>query len=260
MRVQGLSALVTGGASGLGLATATLLAERGARVVLLDLPGSPGEDAAARIGPAARFVAGDVTDPDAVGTALDQAETNGPLRAVVHCAGRGGDRLRIIDKQRQPGDLASFEQVIRINLTGTYNVLRLAAARMSGNEPEDDGESGGERGAFVLTASVAAFDGQIGQTSYTASKAAVHGLTLVAARDLASWQIRVNTIAPGIFDTPMLARLRDDIRAGLAASVPHPKRLGAAADYAHLAVSILENPYLNGETIRLDGAIRMAPR
>lgn len=256
MRVQGLSALVTGGASGLGLATATLLAERGARVVLLDLPGSPGDEAAARVGPAARFVAGDVTDPDAVGTALDQAETNGPLRAVVHCAGRGGDRLRIIDKQRQPGDLASFAEVVRINLTGTYNVLRLAAARMSGNEPGDDGE----RGVFVLTASVAAFDGQIGQTSYAAAKAGVHGLTLVAARDLASWQIRVNTIAPGIFDTPMLARLRDDIRAGLAASVPHPKRLGNPGDYAHLAVSIIENPYLNGETIRLDGAIRMAPR
>jgi NAD(P)-dependent dehydrogenase (short-subunit alcohol dehydrogenase family) len=132
---------------------------------------------------------------------------------------------------------------------------------MSGNEPDDGGEpGGGERGAFVLTASVAAFDGQIGQTSYTASKAGVHGITLVAARDLASWQIRVNTIAPGIFDTPMLARLREDIRAGLAASVPHPKRLGDAADYAHLAVSIIENPYLNGETIRLDGAIRMAPR
>jgi len=261
VRVQGLSALVTGGASGLGLATAALLAERGARVVLLDLPGSPGEEAAARIGPAASFVAGDVTDQDAVGTALDQAETNGPLRAVVHCAGRGGDRLRIIDKQRNPGDLASFAEVIRINLTGTYNVLRLCAARMSGNEPDDGGEpGGGERGAFVLTASVAAFDGQIGQTSYTASKAGVHGITLVAARDLASWQIRVNTIAPGIFDTPMLARLREDIRAGLAASVPHPKRLGDAADYAHLAVSIIENPYLNGETIRLDGAIRMAPR
>ena len=261
MRVQGLSALVTGGASGLGLATATLLAERGARVVLLDLPGSPGEEAAARLGPAARFVAGDVTDPDAVGTALDQAETNGPLRAVVHCAGRGGDRLRIIDKQRNPGDLASFAEVIRINLTGTYNVLRLCAARMSGNEPDGDGEpGGGERGAFVLTASVAAFDGQIGQTSYAASKAGVHGLTLVAARDLASWQIRVNTIAPGVFDTPMLARLREDIRASLAASVPHPKRLGDAADYAHLAVSIIENPYLNGETIRLDGALRMSPR
>jgi len=144
---------------------------------------------------------------------------------------------------------------VRINLTGTYNVLRLAAARMSGNEPDE-----GERGAIVLTASVAAFEGQIGQTSYAASKSAVRGITIVAARDLASWQIRVNTIAPGVMDTPMLARLREDIRAGLAASVPYPKRLGTPADYAQLAASIIENPYLNGEVIRLDGAIRMAPR
>jgi NAD(P)-dependent dehydrogenase (short-subunit alcohol dehydrogenase family) len=260
VRIEGLSALVTGGASGLGLATASRLVEGGARVVLLDLPSAAGEravgeEAAAKLGPAARFVAGDVTDPAGVSLALDAAEANGPLRAVVHCAGRGGDRLRIIDKQREPGDLDSFVDVVRINLIGTYNVLRLAAARMSGNDPLD-----GDRGAIVLTASVAAFDGQIGQTSYTASKAGVHGITLVAARDLASWQIRVNTIAPGVFDTPMLARLRDDIRDGLAASVPHPKRLGAPDDYAHLAVSIIENPYLNGQTIRLDGSIRMAPR
>jgi NAD(P)-dependent dehydrogenase (short-subunit alcohol dehydrogenase family) len=255
MHIEGLSALVTGGASGLGLGTARLLADRGAKVVLVDLPGSAGKEAAERLGPAARFVAADVTDTDGMQVALDVAEENGPLRAVVHCAGRGGDRLRIIDRQRKPGDLDSFEQVVRINLTGSYNVLRLAAARMSGNDPLD-----GDRGAIVLTASVAAFDGQIGQTSYTASKAGVHGITLVAARDLASWQIRVNTIAPGIMDTPMLARLRADIREGLAASVPHPKRLGTPDDYAHLAVSILENQYLNGQTIRLDGSIRMAPR
>lgn len=255
MRIEGLSALVTGGASGLGLGTARLLTERGAKVVLVDLPGSAGKEAAGELGPAARFVAADVTDTDAVQAALDVAEENGPLRAVVHCAGRGGDRLRIIDRQRKPGDLDSFEQVVRINLTGSYNVLRLAAARMSGNDLLD-----GDRGAIVLTASVAAFDGQIGQTSYTASKAGVHGITLVAARDLASWQIRVNTIAPGIMDTPMLARLRADIREGLAASVPHPKRLGTPDDYAQLAVSILENQYLNGQTIRLDGSIRMAPR
>ncbi len=142
-----------------------------------------------------------------------------------------------------------------VNLLGTYNVLRLAAARISGNEVVD-----GDRGAVVLTASVAAFDGQIGQTSYAASKAGIHGMTLVAARDLASWQIRVNTIAPGIFDTPLLARLRDDIREGLAAGVPHPKRLGSPDDFAQLAVSLLENEYVNGETIRLDGGIRMAPR
>jgi len=255
MRIAGISALVTGGASGLGLGTARHLAERGAKVVLLDLPGSAGEQAAKELGAAATFVAADITDTDGVEAALDAAESNGPLRAVVHCAGRGGDRHRIIDKERVPGPLDSFAEVVRINLTGTYNVLRLAAARMSGNEPDE-----GERGAIVLTASVAAFEGQIGQTSYAASKSAVRGITIVAARDLASWQIRVNTIAPGIMDTPMLARLRDDIRAGLAASVPYPKRLGTPADYAQLAASIIENPYLNGEVIRLDGAIRMAPR
>lgn len=255
MRLDGISALVTGGASGLGLATTRALVDRGSRVVLLDLPSSRGEQAAAELGDAAWFVAGDVTDEAGVQAALDVAEEHGPLRAVVHCAGRGGDRVRILDKHRQPGALDTFEQVVRTNLTGTYNVLRLAAARMSGNDPVD-----GDRGAVVLTASVAAFDGQIGQMSYTASKAGVHGITLVAARDLASWQIRVNTIAPGVFDTPMLARLRDDIREGLAASVPHPKRLGTAADYAHMALSLLENSYVNGHTVRLDGAIRMAPR
>ena len=196
-----------------------------------------------------------MTSESALTAALESAQRSGPVRAIVHCAGRGGDRVRIIGKDRAPGDLDTFAEVIRINLIGTYNVLRLAAANLSGNEPVD-----GERGAIVLTASVAAFDGQIGQTSYAASKAAVHGMTLVAARDLASWNIRVNTIAPGVFDTPMLARLRTDIREGLAATVPFPKRLGSAADYAHMAVSLLENGYVNGETIRLDGAIRMAPR
>ncbi|GAA5167412.1 SDR family NAD(P)-dependent oxidoreductase [Pseudonocardia eucalypti] len=255
MRIDGISALVTGGASGLGLASARVLVARGAKVVLADLKGSPGEEAAASLGDAASFVPADVTDTDSFNAALDAAEANGPLRAVVHCAGRGGDRTRIIDRQRVPGGLDTFEEVLRINLVGTYNALRLAAARMSGNEPLD-----GDRGAVVMTASVAAFDGQIGQTSYTASKAAVHGITLVAARDLASWQIRVNTIAPGVFDTPMLGRLREDIRDGLAASVPHPKRLGDPADFGKLAADILENSYLNGQTIRLDGSIRMAPR
>jgi NAD(P)-dependent dehydrogenase (short-subunit alcohol dehydrogenase family) len=255
VRIAGISALVTGGASGLGLGTARYLVEQGARVVLLDLPGSAGEQTAKELGEAASFVPADITDTDGVEAALDAAEANGPLRAVVHCAGRGGDRFRIIDKERVPGSLDAFSEVIRINLVGTYNVLRLAAARMSGNDPLD-----GERGAIVLTASVAAFEGQIGQTSYAASKSAVRGITIVAARDLASWQIRVNTIAPGIMDTPMLARLRDDIREGLAASVPYPKRLGTPADYAELAASIIKNPYLNGEVIRLDGAIRMAPR
>jgi NAD(P)-dependent dehydrogenase (short-subunit alcohol dehydrogenase family) len=255
MRVDGISALVTGGASGLGRATVQELARRGALVTIVDRPGSDGAAVAKEIGGRVRFAPADITAEDEVNAAIAEAGQAGPLRAVVHCAGRGGDRVRIIDKEHQPGALDPFRQVIEVNLIGTYNVLRLAAAAMSHNEPAD-----GDRGAIVLTASVAAFDGQIGQTSYTASKAAIHGITLVAARDLASWQIRVNTIAPGTFDTPMLARLRSDIRDGLAAAVPHPKRLGDPEDYGHLAVSLIENRYLNGETIRLDGSIRMPPR
>jgi NAD(P)-dependent dehydrogenase (short-subunit alcohol dehydrogenase family) len=255
MRIEGLSALVTGGASGLGLATARRLIGLGASVVIADLPGSNGADIAAELGEHAQFVPADVTDETGVSEALDAAEKVGPLRALVHCAGRGGDLLRIIDKERHPSSLDMFAEVVRVNLIGSYNVLRLTAARMSGNELLD-----GDRGAVVLTASVAAFDGQIGQTSYAASKAGIHGMTLVAARDLASWQIRVNTIAPGIFDTPLLARLRQDIRESLGAAVPHPKRLGATDDFAHLAVSMLESTYLNGETVRLDGSIRMPPR
>lgn len=255
MHIEGISTLVTGAASGLGLATAARLADKGAAVVMVDLPSSEGARRAEEIGGATRFMPADITDTDAVDAALDAAAQAGPLRAVVHCAGRGGDRLRILDRDRKPADVDSFAEVIRVNLVGTYNVLRLAAARMAGNELLD-----GDRGAIVMTASVAAFDGQIGQTSYTAAKAGVHGITLVAARDLASHQIRVNTIAPGTFDTAMLSRLRDDIRQGLAEAIPHPKRLGDAADYAHLAVSLIENPFVNGETIRLDGALRMAPR
>ncbi|MFF0499825.1 SDR family NAD(P)-dependent oxidoreductase [Nocardia aobensis] len=253
MRLEGTSTLVTGGGSGLGRATAAALVARGASVVIADLPESPGEKTAADLG--ARFVPADVTSEEQMLAALDAAEQAGPVRGVVHCAGRGGDRTRIIDRNRVPGTLEGFQEVLRVNLVGTYNVLRLAAQRMAGNEELD-----GDRGAIVMTASVAAFDGQIGQTSYTASKAAVHGITLVAARDLASWSIRVNTIAPGTFETPMLGRLRDDIREGLAASVPHPKRLGRPEEYGRLAVEMLENSYLNGQTIRLDGAIRMAPR
>jgi NAD(P)-dependent dehydrogenase (short-subunit alcohol dehydrogenase family) len=255
MRIAGLSALVTGGASGLGRATARRLAGLGARVVLVDLPGSDGENVAKAMPDGARFVPADVTDANGLDDALDAAEASGPLRAVVHCAGRGGDRTRIVDKEHVPGDLGSFAEVIRVNLVGTYNVLRLAAARMSRNEVAD-----GDRGVIILTASVAAFEGQIGQASYAASKAGVHGMTLAAARDLASWQVRVNTIAPGVIDTAMLGRLRDDIREKLAASVPHPARLGNADDYAHLAVSLIENSYVNGETVRLDGALRMPPR
>lgn len=254
MKLKDISALVTGGASGLGAATAAELAAAGARVTITDLPGSPGEETAAELG--VTFVPADITDEASLAAPLDAAEAAGPFRAVVHCAGRGGDRLRILDKAGDPAPVASFEQVLRVNLVGTYNVLRLAAARLAKNEIDDDGD----RGAIVLTASAAAFEGQIGQTSYAASKGGVHAITLVAARDLASHAIRVNTIAPGVFDTPMLARLRQDIRDGIAATVLHPKRLGHASDYADLAVALLRNPYVNGETVRLDGALRMAPR
>jgi NAD(P)-dependent dehydrogenase (short-subunit alcohol dehydrogenase family) len=255
MELNAISALVTGGSSGLGLATVRRLRAAGARVGIADL-NPPADDDLAELGGEVVYVKTDITDEAGVTHALDVIESaHGGLRAVVHCAGRGGDRVRILDKDGQPGSLDSFADVVRVNLIGTYNVLRLAAARIARSEPTD-----GERGAIVLTASVAAFDGQIGQTSYTAAKAGVHGITLVAARDLASRQIRVNTIAPGVFDTPMLARLRGDIREALERSVPHPSRLGTPDDYARMAISLLENPYVNGETIRLDGAIRMPPR
>ncbi|HTR92549.1 MAG TPA: SDR family NAD(P)-dependent oxidoreductase [Trebonia sp.] len=255
MQLDSVSALVTGGSSGLGLATVRRLLAAGARVGIADL-NPPSDEDLASLGAGVVYAKTDITDETAVNDALDAFEdAHGPLRAVVHCAGRGGDRVRILDKEGNPGSLETFAEVVRVNLVGTYNILRLGAARIARTEPVD-----GERGAIVLTASVAAFDGQIGQTSYTASKAAVHGITLVAARDLASKQIRVNTIAPGTFDTPMLARLRQDIRDSLAAAVPHPRRLGDPDDYAHLALSLLENRYVNGETIRLDGAIRMPPR
>jgi NAD(P)-dependent dehydrogenase (short-subunit alcohol dehydrogenase family) len=255
MHLDGVSAVVTGGASGLGLASARALVARGAMVTLGDLEGSAGAEIAAELGGGTSFVPIDVTDEASLVPLFANARSRGVVRALVHCAGRGGDRTRILDREGSPSPLGTFEDVVRVNLFGTYNVLRIGAAEIAKSEPAE-----GERGACVLTASVAAFDGQIGQTSYSASKAAVHGMTLVAARDLASLGIRVNTIAPGVFETPMLGRLRDDIREALAASVPHPKRLGLPEEYAALAVALLENSYLNGETIRLDGAIRMPPR
>jgi NAD(P)-dependent dehydrogenase (short-subunit alcohol dehydrogenase family) len=253
MDVQGITVVVTGGASGLGRATAEHLAGRGAKVVIVDLPGSPGEDVAKEIG-AAAFAPADITSEAQVQAAFALAETFGPVRATVHCAGRGG-ALRVLDKEGQPGSLDHYAGIITTNLVGSFNVLRLAAASMARNEAID-----GERGAIVLTASVAAYEGQIGQIPYASSKAGVVGMTIVAARDLANRAIRVCTIAPGIFETPMLARVTPEIREALGRSVPHPARLGRPGEYALMAEHIIVNPMLNGETIRLDGALRMAPR
>ncbi|QJY49673.1 SDR family NAD(P)-dependent oxidoreductase [Pseudonocardia broussonetiae] len=254
MDIAGISAVVTGGASGLGLATAHRLAKGGAHVVLLDLPGSRGAEAAAELGGTASFVAGDVTTEDGVVPALDAAQERGPLRAVVHCAGRG-HAMRVLRKDGSPGSLEDYAAIVQLNLVGSFNVLRLAASRIATTEPVD-----GERGAVVLTASVAAWEGQVGQIPYASSKAGVVGMTLVAARDLATHLIRVATIAPGIFDTPLLGRLPQEVRDSLGEMVPHPKRLGVPDEFGALAVHVLENPMINGETIRLDGAIRMAPR
>lgn len=254
MELDGSAALVTGGASGLGLATVRALVKRGARVTILDLPSSDGDRIAATIGGGASFVAADVTDTESVSAALDDAESHGTLRAVVHCAGRS-HTMRILDKQNEPNPLENYEGVVHTNLIGSYNVLRLSASRMAKSEPV-----GEERGAIVLTASVAAWEGQIGQIPYASSKAGIVGMTIVAARDLAASQVRVATIAPGIFDTPLLRKLPQPVRDKLGASVPHPSRMGDPDEFGHLAVHIFENAMINGEVIRLDGAIRMGPR
>ncbi len=254
MNLENTSALVTGGASGLGLACAKALVERGAAVVIVDLPSSAGADVAADLGAKVSFVAADVTSGEEMAAAVAAAEVNGPLRSAVHCAGHGG-AVRLVNRDGTPGSLEAYARVINTNLIGSFNVLRLAAASMARNEPLD-----GDRGACIMTASVAAYEGQIGQIPYAASKAGVVGMTIVAARDLASKLIRVNTIAPGIFDTPLLGRLPENIRQSLGASVPHPARLGQPSEFAAMAVHMLENQILNGETIRLDGAIRMPPR
>lgn len=255
MQLEGLTTAVTGGASGLGLATAQRLIAEGGHVTIIDLPTSAGADVAKELGDRARFAPADVTDEAQFSAALDAADEQADgLRGLVHCAG-AGRRMRIVEKDGSPGSLEDFEFIIRLNLIGSFNALRLGAARMAKREPVD-----GERGAIVMTASVAAFEGQIGQINYSASKAGIVGMTIVAARDLASKNIRVCTIAPGIMDTPLLGRLRDDVRESLSASVPNPRRLGQTSEFANLAAHILNNGYLNGETIRLDGAIRMAPR
>jgi NAD(P)-dependent dehydrogenase (short-subunit alcohol dehydrogenase family) len=249
LQLDGIGALVAGGASGLGEATVRELAARGARVTIADLNDERGEALADEIG--AAFAHADVTDEAQVNAAVESA---GELRLAVSCAGIGWAERTV--KKDGPAALEPFEAVVRVNLIGTFNVLRLAAAAMARNDPDE----GGERGAVVMTASIAAFDGQIGQAAYSASKGGVVGLTLPAARDLARLGIRVCTIAPGLFDTPLLAALPEDARQALGAQVPHPPRLGRPEEYARLACHIAENPMLNGETIRLDGALRMPPK
>ncbi|OHV28451.1 MULTISPECIES: 3-hydroxyacyl-CoA dehydrogenase [Pseudofrankia] len=254
MEIAGAVAVVTGGASGLGLATATRLTKAGASVVLLDLPTSAGERAAAELGERARFAAADVTDEGAVAAALDVAEELGALRVVVSCAGIGPP-ARVLGRAGVHS-LDLFAKVVGVNLIGTFNVLRLGAERIARTEPLP----GGERGVIVNTASVAAFDGQIGQAAYSASKGGIVGMTLPIARDLADKLIRVVTIAPGLFATPLLASLPQEAQDSLGKQTPHPSRLGDPDEYAALVEHIVANPMLNGEVIRLDGAIRMAPR
>jgi len=255
MQIKGSSIVISGAASGLGLATAERLVEAGARVALLDLASSDGQAQAERLGSTARFLVADVTDADQVADALGEVGQDGPIGGIVHTAGRGA-RIRLVSKDGEPGDLEQFEYVIRLNIIGSYNMLRLGAAEMVKHEPVAR-----ERGAIILTASVAAYEGQIGQIAYSCAKAGIVGMTITSARDLASSAIRVCTIVPGIFDTPLVNNvLRPDIRAALASAVPFPKRMGQPPEYAALAQHILENTYLNGESLRLDGAIRMAPR
>jgi NAD(P)-dependent dehydrogenase (short-subunit alcohol dehydrogenase family) len=252
MKFQDIAALVTGGASGLGAATARMLAEQGARVAILDLNEQLGEKLASELGGA--FVKADITNEEEVTAAVDAAQEKvGPLRVLVNCAGTGFP-MKTVAKGK-PHDLSVFRKVIEINLIGTFSVLSKVAAKMVDLDPV-----GEERGVIINTASVAAFEGQIGQASYSASKGGIVGMTLPIARDLAQSGIRVVTIAPGIFHTPLLGNLPEEARQSLGKQVPFPSRLGEPSEFALLAKAIIENPMLNGETIRLDGAIRMAPR
>jgi NAD(P)-dependent dehydrogenase (short-subunit alcohol dehydrogenase family) len=255
MNVRSKVALITGGASGLGLAAAQELHSAGASVALLDLETSDGETAAKEFGDRALFIPTDVTNEAGVKAAIDSAaEEFGGLHIAVNCAGVGWAE-RVLNRENQPADLDRFEFVVRVNLIGTFNVTRLAASRMSAQEPVE-----GERGVIVNTASIAAFDGQIGQAAYAASKGGIVSLTLPAARDLATRLIRCVAIAPGTFDTPMLAGLPEEARQKLADAIPHPKRLGRPEEFGALVRHIVENPMLNGEVIRLDGALRMPPK
>ena len=250
MQLANTAAIVTGGASGLGAATAKALADQGAHVFALDLR-SAIDDAPAVVG--VEYIETDVTKSDQVRSAVARARAGAPLRTVVNCAGIGPS-MRILGKKTH--DLELYATVIQINLIGSFNVLTLAAEAMA----ETEGDEQGQRGVIINTSSIAAYDGQVGQAAYSSSKAGIVGLTLPAARDLAQYGIRVNTIAPGIVETPMLATVSDEFRASLAASVPFPKRLARPEEYAQLALAIIDHDYLNGEVIRMDGALRMAPR
>jgi NAD(P)-dependent dehydrogenase (short-subunit alcohol dehydrogenase family) len=255
MDPKSVRAVVTGGASGLGLSTVKRILADGGKAAILDRPNSAGEQVASELGKNAIFAPADVTNEDAVNAALDAAVAAfGSINACVNCAGVGS-AMKIASKNG-PMPLDMFKMTLEVNLVGTFNVSRLAAVRMLKNDPNEEGE----RGCIINTASVAAFDGQIGQVAYTASKAGVVGMTLVIARDLSRDGIRCCTIAPGTFDTPMLALLPDEQRKALAANIPFPNRLGNPDEFGALACHILANPYLNGETIRLDGSIRMPPR
>jgi NAD(P)-dependent dehydrogenase (short-subunit alcohol dehydrogenase family) len=254
MQIDGAAALVVGGASGLGEATARRLHDDGATVVIADLNADKGSALADELGDRARFVEANVLEAEQLEAAVAAATEAGELRVSVCCAGIGWAQ-RTVSKQG-PHDLEIFSNVIKVNLIGTFNALRLAAAAMVDYEPNDDGE----RGVCVNTASIAAFDGQIGQVAYSASKGGIVGLTLPAARDLAGRGVRVNTIAPGLFDTPLLAALPEEARQALGAGIPFPSRLGRASEYADMVAAIVANPMLNGETIRLDGALRMPPK
>ncbi len=253
MQITGQGALITGGASGLGLATARRLSAAGARVAIIDLPTSAGEEIAAELG--GLFLPADVTSSEQIAVAVASAHTVAPLRIVVNCAGIAPP-AKVLDRDGTPADLDAFERIVRINLVGTFNVISQAAAVIAQTEPTE----GGDRGVIVNTASVAAFDGQIGQPAYSASKGGVHAMTLPIARELARHGIRVCTIAPGIMETPMLAGLPQAAQDSLGQQVPYPSRLGRPDEYAALVEHIVTNGYLNGETIRLDGAIRMAPK
>jgi NAD(P)-dependent dehydrogenase (short-subunit alcohol dehydrogenase family) len=248
-------ALVTGGASGLGRATVERLVSAGARAIIADRDAERGEALAAALGGAAQFVSTDVSDGAQVQAAVQRACELGRLRVAVSCAGVGW-AARLVSREGEPHDLGLFEKIVSVNLVGTFNVLRLAAAAMAQNEADADGQ----RGVIINTASVAAFDGQIGQVAYAASKGGVAAMTLPAARDLSKSGIRVVTVAPGTFDTPMLAGLPEKARESLAQTIPNPARLGRPEEYAALVHHIVENGYLNGEVIRLDGALRMAPK